>query len=250
MPTEAPTSPGPARGLSMTRWLPNVRWRSSVTRKTPPSTPTSSPMIMMSGSRSISCIRATLRALTMLSRAMVTRPGRRSSARQPLAAHGCGGLLAIGLGRGMLAGGHLAALLGGGSRRFGVGVVEHRERVGRRRRLEALHGGRDLGVDGLLQAFLEEIPLFQIGREAGERVLALPLLDLGLRPVFGGIVGGGVHGQPVGHALDERRPVAGAGALHRRAAGLVHGEHVVAIHLHARKSVGQRLLGYGARMGL
>ena len=64
-----------ARGLSMTRWLPNVRCRSSVTRKTPPSTPTSSPMITMSRSRSISCMRARLRALTMFSLAMVT--GRR-----------------------------------------------------------------------------------------------------------------------------------------------------------------------------
>src|SRR5262245_9241984 len=234
MPTEAPTMAASARGLSMTRWLPNVRWRSSVTRKTPPSTPTSSPMIMMSRSRSISCIRARLRALTILSRAMVTRPGRESSARQALPAHGCGGLLPIGLRHGMLACGRLAALLGEGTRRFGVGVVEHRERVGWRHRLEALHGGGDLGVDGLLQTFLEEIALFQIGREAGERVLAFPLLHLRVRPVLGGIVGGGVHGQPVGHALDERWPVAGAGALHRSAAGLVHGEHVVAVHLDAR----------------
>ena len=64
-----------ASGLSMTRWLPNVRCRSSVTRKTPPSTPTSSPMITMSRSRSISCMSARLRALTMLSRAMITDSG-------------------------------------------------------------------------------------------------------------------------------------------------------------------------------
>src|SRR5262245_51333287 len=208
MPTEAPTMPASARGLSITRWLPNVRWRSSVTRNTPPSTPTSSPMMTMSRSRSISCMSARLRALTMLSRAMVTGPPRQSSARESLAPHRGRGLLGIGSADRMLALGHLSALLDQVARRVGVRVIEHHEGIGRRHGLEALHGVGDLGVDRLLQALLQQVALFQVRDEAGERVLALPLLHLGLRTVLGGIVGRGVHRQPVGHALDERRPVA------------------------------------------
>src|SRR5256886_1803577 len=70
MPTAVPMMAASASGLSITRWEPNFRWRSSVTRKTPPSTPTSSPRISTSGSRSISCRSARLSAFTMLSLVM------------------------------------------------------------------------------------------------------------------------------------------------------------------------------------
>src|SRR5437899_1419826 len=67
MPTAVPMMAASASGLSITRCEPNLRWRSSVTRKTPPSTPTSSPRSRTSGSRSISWRSAQLRAFTMLS---------------------------------------------------------------------------------------------------------------------------------------------------------------------------------------
>src|SRR2546428_5250950 len=70
MPTAVPMMAASASGLSITRWEPNFRWRSSVTRKTPPSTTTSSPRISTSGSRSISCRSARLSAFTMLSLVM------------------------------------------------------------------------------------------------------------------------------------------------------------------------------------
>src|SRR5712691_2498254 len=74
MPTELPMMAASASGLSMTRLPPKRRWRSSVTRKTPPSTPTSSPMTNTSGSRSISSSSARFSALTMFSFAMRRAP--------------------------------------------------------------------------------------------------------------------------------------------------------------------------------
>src|SRR2546428_3423406 len=81
MPTAVPMMAASASGVSITRWEPNFRWRSSVTRKTPPSTPTSSPRISTSGSRSISCRSARLSAFTMLSLVMGVRY--RASGRVP-----------------------------------------------------------------------------------------------------------------------------------------------------------------------
>src|SRR5262245_52283472 len=210
MPTEAPTMAASASGLSMTRWLPNVRCRSSVTRTTPPSTPTSSPMITTSASRCISCMRARLRALTMFSLAMALPRG--SSPGQSLTAHGCRRPVRVGLrGRRLLTLRHLLALKDQMRRQLRVGVVKHHQRVGSRHVLEAPHGCRDLRVDGRLQAVFEEIALLQIGAEAAERVLALPRPDFLLRPVLGGIVRCRMHGEPVSHAFDECGPGPGPG---------------------------------------
>src|SRR6267143_2653016 len=181
IPTAVPMIAASASGLSMTRWEPYVRCRSSVTRKTPPSTPTSSPRTSTSASRSISWKSAWLSALTMFSLAMASAP------RQPLAAHRCG----PGLVRGRLVGArrcrvlarrHLVALGFEIRRELGVHVVEHRQRIGGRRRLEAADRLRDLLVDPLLEPFLEKVPLLEIRAEAGQRVLLLPPRDLRIAP--------------------------------------------------------------------
>src|SRR5918999_1749660 len=53
-PSEAPTIEASASGVSKTRSGPNRSWSPRVTRKTPPSVPTSSPSTMTRSSRSIS----------------------------------------------------------------------------------------------------------------------------------------------------------------------------------------------------
>src|SRR5215831_13847534 len=249
MPTAVPMMAASASGLSMTRCEPNLRCRSSVTRKTPPSTPTSSPMTSTSPSRSISWKSAWLSALTMFSLAMASAPG------QPLAPHRRGARL----GRGRLVGRRrrlvlarrqLVALGDELRRELGVHVIEHRQRVGSRRGLEATNGLRDLVVDPLLEAILEEIALLEISLEAGQRVLLLPHRDLGVAPVLGRIVGRGVHAQAIGHALDQSRTVAGARPVDRLTRGRVDSEHIVTVHLEAGQPVRQGLLGDRARVRL
>src|SRR5687768_16362037 len=71
MPTENPTIPASARGVSMTRVSPKASRSPSVTRNTPPSTPTSSPRTMTRSSFSISCFKAKLSALIIVSLGMV-----------------------------------------------------------------------------------------------------------------------------------------------------------------------------------
>src|SRR5687767_2438286 len=70
MPTENPTIPASARGVSMTRASPKASRSPSVTRNTPPSTPTSSPRTMTRSSFSISCFKAKLSALIIVSLGM------------------------------------------------------------------------------------------------------------------------------------------------------------------------------------
>src|SRR5437867_4306719 len=238
-----------ASGLSMTRWEPNVRCRSSVTRKTPPSTPTSSPRTSTSASRSISWKSAWLSALTMFTLAMA------SASRQPLAAHRRGS----GLVRGclvrtrryrVLTSRRLVALGSEIGRQLGVHVVEHRQRVRGRRRLEAANRLGNLVVDPLLEPLFEKVPLLQIRAEAGERVLLLPHRDFRLAPVLGRVVGGRVHAQAIGHALDQGRTVAGASTLDRLARRGVDREDVVAVDLDAGEPVCQRLLRDRARVRL
>src|SRR5262245_56891597 len=219
MPTEAPMMPASARGLSITRRPPNRRCNPSVTRKTPPSTPTSSPMMTMSGSRSISSSRARFSALTMLSFAMARTSGPSDVRNQPvqsrgraLAAHGrrgrCGAVGRIAL-RGFLqARGEFGALGGQVRGELGVGVLEHAERIGGGHGLEAFHGARDLLVHRRLDGRVEELLALEVGAEARERILLLPRLHFLLRPVLGRIVRRGVHGEAIGDALDQRWAVA------------------------------------------
>src|SRR5215813_8707802 len=261
MPTEAPMMPASARGVSITRRPPKRRCSPSVTRKTPPSTPTSSPMMTMSGSRSISSSRARFSALTMLSFAMArsVRAVRGAESARPsrgraLPAHGRrggpGGVGRVAL-RGVLQACLELRALGNQMRgQLGVDLIEHAERIGGGQGLEPLHPARDLLVHLSFDGGVEELLALEIGAEARERILLLPRLDFLLRTVLGRIVRRGVHGQSIGDALDEGGPVTRARPVHRLAARRVDGKHVVAVDLDARETVGGGLLGDGARVGL
>src|ERR1044071_4235983 len=262
MPMEAPMMPASASGLSITRRPPKRRCRSSVTRKTPPSTPTSSPMMTTSGSRSISSRRARFSALTILSFAMarLVSParGRCRSWCPPggpsLATHGrrggINGALRRGSAQSLEARGQLRALRGHVRGKLGIRVIEHLQRIRGQHGLEALYSMGDLLVHLLVYGRVEQLLLLQIDTEARERVLLLPGLDLFLRAVLGRVVSRGVHAQAIGDAFDQRRPISRPSPVHRLAARRVHGEHVVAVHLDARKAVGGGLLGDGAGIRL
>ena len=66
-PTAVPMIPASASGVSTQRSAPNRSFRPAVTRNTPPSCPTSSPMTMTRGSRSSSTCSASLMASTSVS---------------------------------------------------------------------------------------------------------------------------------------------------------------------------------------
>src|SRR5581483_1656173 len=250
MPTAVPTMPASASGLSTTRVAPNLRWRSSVTRNTPPSTPTSSPMTSTSGSRSISWSSARFRAFTMFSFAMVVSgrawagsgvrgtaaPRRRTAGRRPTAP-----------GRG-------APPSPRAPRPARAAAPRRRDRTSRAdrpgERLEGLHRAGDLRVDALVEVGVQQVALLEVRAEAGEGVLALPRLHLFGRPVLRGVVRGRVHAQAIGDALDEGGPVAGARPVHRLPARHVDREDVVAVELDPGEAVGEGLLGDGARVGL
>ena len=74
MPTAIPAMAISARGVSTTLSAPKRSRRPSVTRKTPPSIPTSSPRTTTEGSLSISPLRAWLRADTMFRTAITSPP--------------------------------------------------------------------------------------------------------------------------------------------------------------------------------
>src|SRR4029450_12217505 len=215
MPMEGPMMPASASGLSMTRRPPKRRCRSSVTRKTPPSTPTSSPMMTTSGSRSISSRRARFSALTMLSFAMARpvspAPARCRSRCPPagpsLAAHGrrggLGGACPRVTARSPEARGHLGALGPHVRRQLGVRVIEHLQRISRGHGLEALYSMGNLLVHLLVCGSVEQLLPLQVDTEARERILLLPGLDLFLRAVLGRVVSRGVHAQTIGGEFDE-----------------------------------------------
>src|SRR5207248_775265 len=69
-------------------------------------------------------------------------------------------------------------------------------------------------------------------------------------PIAGGVVARGMAAHPKRHAFDEGRAVARAGAIGGLAHGLVHGEHVVAVHAHAGHAVAFGLLDDLAHGGL
>src|SRR5256885_741965 len=81
-PTAVPMMPDSPSGVSMTRSSPKSFCRPSVIRKTPPSLPTSSPMISTLGSRSIARRRPSLSARPIVNVVMSARPPRHGVAGQ------------------------------------------------------------------------------------------------------------------------------------------------------------------------
>ena len=107
-------------------------------------------------------------------------------------------------------------------------------------------GGVERGGDVLFHVGADRLaPLaaaFQILLQAKERILRPPGVAHAGRLAPRPVVGGGVHAEAIGQALDERRAVAAPGAFDRLAHHVDDGEEIVAVDLHAGEAVGDRLL--------
>src|SRR5829696_587626 len=205
-PMAEPTIRLSASGVSMTLRGPNSSWSPCVTRKTPPALPTSSPITITVSSERISSASPSWMACSRFFSAM------------PLTLR-------------------VDAL----QRLLGVGV-------GRLFRVVARLGdlGLDRGRDLFLPPLVEEPVLHQVPLEAHDRVLLAPFLDLLALAIPAVVIVVGVGGHAVGLGLDQGRPVTPACPLHRLLGDLVDSEHVVSVHLVARKSVAFGPPGYGA----
>src|SRR4051812_47318679 len=159
-----PTMPDSASGVSMTRSSPKSFWSPSVTRKTPPSLPTSSPMIRTLGSLSSAVRSDALIALesdifwAAISDAFLSGDER------------------------SLVRGELRPLLVHERMAVGVGVLEHRHVVGVGHRPDRLPHPLGERVGLLFQTVEERLvrePLVgEKGAQPQDRVLGLPQLAL------------------------------------------------------------------------
>src|ERR671918_523904 len=188
-PTEMPTIPDSASGVSNTRSSPNSACSLSVIRNTPPSAPLRACAIVTSATGALLLAFERRHDLVTLTRQVRGKLGERPL--EDLADvpgrrfHDAGADL-----RGELA-----------------GVV-----------LDLLH---ECVVDGALG--------LQVLAEPEQGVEAPPLLDLLLGLVAAPVVGGGVWAHPVRHGLDQGRCAVRPGPIRGLAGGPVDREHVVAV---------------------
>src|SRR6266516_3902406 len=218
MPTHKPLISSSASGVSTTRSGPKRRCSPAVARNTPPLTPTSSSSAMARAS-------ARLTASTSVS-------------------SGIGRLL------------QFLPLAGIDGRQFRIEVIEHglrRARAGRQITLDrSFHALLALGGKLLLLRLPPRLAAAQIGPQSRDRLLFPARLHFLGRAVACGVVRGGMVAEPIGDGLDETRPAAGAGSRDRLLGGGPNRKDVVAVHLLARESGGDRLLrqGRGRRLQL
>src|SRR6266516_6884072 len=144
MPTHSPLINSSASGVSITRSAPNRCCSSTVARKTPPLTPTSSPSTTTLASSSMARASARLTASTNVT-------------------------------SGIGASGELRPLAGIGAREFGVEMVEHRLRRTRRGRQIAFDRRLVLllafGGELLLLRLAPRVLTYEIGEQARDRLL-------------------------------------------------------------------------------
>ena len=196
----------------MTRSSPKSFCRPSVTRKTPPSLPMSSPMRRTLGSSSMARAQAGVDALGDGQLASSVRSprswrGRRRTRRAP------------------------PRRAGAPRRRRGRTSTAARGRASPGSPRGPARPARRPRASTASKNAWSAMPLRgQVGLEPRDRVPQLPRLDLGRDAVAGRVVGGRVRAHPVGEGLDERRALAGRGrASQRRLGDGVDGEDVVAV---------------------
>src|SRR3989338_7810769 len=223
-PMLAPTIADSERGVSNT-CLGYFLIKPSVTLKTPPSTPTSSPKIRARLSFASTWSMAWFRACTIVSLAMLASKS---------------GL-------------EIFELLLQFLRHLRVMILENIFwDVG------GLLGFSDCLLDDLVAFRLErslllvvpEIALFQKLPHPGDRTLAEPLLLLFSAAILPGVVGCRVRALAIRIGLDHHRALSLPGALSCFLRGEIDRENVIAVHQHAGKAVGDGLLGECLRRGL
>src|SRR5882757_2359380 len=204
-PTASPTIPASPSGVSNTRCSPNRRCRSSVTRKTPPCRPTSSPKTRTRGSSASDSASASFSACCIERSDMDAFPLRDPRVEARLVRS-----------RGALVS-ELQAVGQAGARglgEFASGLLAGRRRLG-------LDRGQKLLVG--LAALAQELT------SADDRVPLAPaflLLDVAIARR---VVRGGMGTGPVGHRLDHGGAAAVAGTFERGRGRLADGDDIVAV---------------------
>src|SRR5215217_41299 len=102
----------------------------------------------------------------------------------------------------------------------------------------------DPGSDALERLLVGGAVFREVGGEDPDRILVLGLLDLLARAVRPVVVVRGMREEAVGLGLDQRRAVAGAGALDRLLHRAVARERVAAVHDHAGESIRLGAVGH------
>src|SRR6516165_660564 len=215
MPTQRPLMRSSASGVSSTRSDPKRSWRPAVARKTPPSTPTSSPSTTTLGSSSIARPSARLMASTNVASAIVLS-------------------------------GEFAALRGIGLGQLGVEMIEHAFGPTWRRCQIAFDCLLDafvaLGDKLLLVRLAPHFLANEIRPEARNRLLLPMSLDFFSRTIARCIIGGCMIAEPVGDRLDEAGAFAVAGCGNGLFSRHAHRQHIVPIDLLASETGGDGFL--------
>ena len=244
--------PASASGVSNTRRSPNRAASPSVTRKTPPSVPTSSPNTTTRSSAARLSASAWLSAAAIVTGAAAgAAETTRISRRGHNAAHGAGSsssasslssassVRPLPLKRGRRLGVHVLEELGRID--ADVGVHPLPDVLGQPLRLRRQPGGRRV---------VQQPGPPQVGLQPGDRVARKPPADLRRRPVAGGVVGVGVRLDPVGERLDQRGAVAGRRPRHPGPHRRVDRGGVVAVDEQRRDAVADPLRGQRRRRRL
>src|SRR5262245_46760729 len=204
IPTHSPLIKSSASGVSITRSGPNRCCSPTVARNTPPFTPTSSPSTTTFASSAMARASAKLTASTSVTSAM-------------------GGSL------------DLIALAHIDLRKLGIEMIEHGFGPARTCCQVVLDGRIDarLAIGGKLFffGFGPQLLGHEIGPQARDRLLLPVRLDLFRRSIARGIICGRVIAQPIGHSLDQHRPIAASGLRDRVLGCGPHGNNIVAVHL-------------------
>ena len=225
-PTAVPMIPDSASGVSSTRWSPKSFCRPSVTRKTPPSLPTSSPITMTFGSSSMADRRPVFSALARV----VVIGGHHAAPRLVARVGEAGQVVQVLLLLRLAADG--AARCRRWRRSAPAAVSASPVQCARNRAASSSASAATCVEEVLIGHTLPG----QVRLDPLDRVEQLPVLLLGGHPVAGRVVGGGVRIHPVGEGLDHHRAVAGAAFLQRPPGDGQAGQHVVAVDPDARES--------------
>src|SRR6478609_6439530 len=101
-------------------------------------------------------------------------------------------------------------------RKLGVDVIEERSPRWRRGGLCNGEGGVQFRAQLIVHCpalvLIESTVRLERSRQARDRVARAPLTDLGFTAIQARVIAGRVWTDPVRHALEERRPLPGAGA--------------------------------------
>src|SRR6185369_10350679 len=242
MPTAQPTMPFSLSGVSITRSSPNSSCRPAVTRNTPPTLPTSSPITTTRLSRRIAERSASLTAITMFICGIAIAPRLCAGEKKIRAFRSMRGRCAR-------TAQELGALLLQVPRRLLVHVVENRFERRWGRLFADAHGSAEALIDvcdqRLLLAIIPSFAALEVLAEPRQRIALGPRLQIIRCAVAIGIVTRGVAAHAVGDRFDQRRTE----TLFTATDGFTHHAHdcenVVAVDAHAGDAIGGGFLGEG-----